>query len=353
MIGMTTLYQIGCHGEDGKGADVVFVHGLSGDWRKTWQAKNQPCLFWPTWLAEDIRNIAVWSLSYQAAAIRWKGFALTLDERARNVLPLLSANGIGHRPAIFITHSLGGLLVKRLLQNASRSAEPEHRAMLRQTRGVVFLGVPHYGARLANWLMRIPIFLPNAIVDDLAHNSPALLELNAWFREHSRPLGIRVQAFSERRRRFLLNIVAKATDSALSVEAVPVDDDHVSISKPGSRESVIYLAIKRFVQDCQRLGDPRICPPGQTYYIQNCATDHFMDVRIHSTVSQHRHRNMLDQRPRGGDRATVGLHSVPRCFSDRITVESDVCRSGVATAKYREGKAKRAVRLFMGAPFRP
>ena len=30
--------------------DLIFVHGLDGDERSTWQADDKPASFWPDWL---------------------------------------------------------------------------------------------------------------------------------------------------------------------------------------------------------------------------------------------------------------------------------------------------------------
>ena len=43
--------------------DVVFVHGLSGDGRGTWQAQDPPDT-WMDWLADDHPEWAVWTLDY-------------------------------------------------------------------------------------------------------------------------------------------------------------------------------------------------------------------------------------------------------------------------------------------------
>ena len=45
--------------------DVVFVHGLTGDSRKTWsnEAGDE---FWPCWLKSDLDKVSVYTLGYPA-----------------------------------------------------------------------------------------------------------------------------------------------------------------------------------------------------------------------------------------------------------------------------------------------
>lgn len=100
-------------------ADIIFVHGLGGDQRSTWQASKAEESFWPAWLAQDSPHIAVYSLGYEASPSAWLGSAMPLSDRATNVLASLEAEQLGERPLIWVCHSLGGLVVKQLLRTAA------------------------------------------------------------------------------------------------------------------------------------------------------------------------------------------------------------------------------------------
>jgi hypothetical protein len=56
------------------------------------------------------------------------------------------------RPLIFVCHSLGGLVLKQALIQASARSE-NYKAILDSTRGVVFMGTPHRGSRTAGWAL--------------------------------------------------------------------------------------------------------------------------------------------------------------------------------------------------------
>jgi hypothetical protein len=111
----TALIQISGGDQPDRLADVIFVHGLDSNARTTRHPRNQPDAFWPTWLGEDVPQLGVWSLSYAVSASAWKGHTMPLYDHANNTLDLLDLDGIGRRPLAFICHSLGGLLIKQVL----------------------------------------------------------------------------------------------------------------------------------------------------------------------------------------------------------------------------------------------
>jgi hypothetical protein len=53
--------------------NVIFVHGLGGDPVETWCCKGREDddYFWPRWLAEDMKGLAVYSLGYPADKASW------------------------------------------------------------------------------------------------------------------------------------------------------------------------------------------------------------------------------------------------------------------------------------------
>jgi tetratricopeptide (TPR) repeat protein/pimeloyl-ACP methyl ester carboxylesterase len=245
--------------------DVVFVHGLNGDARSTWQPDGQPERFWPNWIGEDLPDVGVWSVGYSANAFAWKGSTMPLADRAVNILVSLHTNEIGtKRPIVFITHSMGGLLVKEMLRKATDGSVPEGERLALNTRGVVFLSTPHSGSDLANFVNYLKVLLPSDSVRELQPNEPRLRELNTWYRNNVGKLGIETQVYRESRptkvgqgwlrERFEAIVVdANSSDPSIpGVTAVPMDDDHITISRP-ERTSDCYKRIKKFVEASLRL----------------------------------------------------------------------------------------------------
>jgi predicted alpha/beta hydrolase family esterase len=239
-----------------RSGDVIFIHGLGGDARGTWQQKrNDGDSFWSVWLGEDLPNVGVWSLGYEVEPFKWKGSTMPLVDRATNTLALLDSYGIGDHPLVFIAHSLGGLLVKQMLRHALDFGTPQWKAITGQTKGIVFLSTPHSGSDIASWMRYIGWILGKSVsVKELEANHSRLRELNQVYRNHERLKRIPIEVYCEKQKTSGLLVVdeSSADPGIPGVVPIPVDCNHISIAKPESRNSLIYRRVKRFVQVCLR-----------------------------------------------------------------------------------------------------
>jgi predicted alpha/beta hydrolase family esterase len=251
---MSSCEQVSCGPRDKAVADVVFLHGIQGDQKKTWTNANGG--FWPSWLAQDSAELGVWSLGYEAAVSAWTGTAMALYDRANNLLAQVRAAGIGDRPICWVAHSLGGLLVKQMLRNADGLA-PRYKPISAATRGVVFIATPHTGSDLASvarylgFLLRI-----NAAGKELQALSAPLFELNTWYRENHRRMGVATEVFFETQTTKGVQVVDRGSADPGLEGVVPIglDADHVSICKPSGRGDLIYQCTKTFI-------DSQLAPP--------------------------------------------------------------------------------------------
>lgn len=245
---MSALQQVSGGSPNAVVADVVFVHGIQGDPRGTWTNKNGG--FWPSWVAEDNAGLAVWSAGYKAAVSEWAGTAMPLFDRANNVLAELQAAGIGSRPICWVAHSMGGLLVKKMLRNAD-SVAAEFKAFSNITRGVVFIGTPHSGSDLASLARYLGFILrPSAAAKDLKPLSEQLLELNLWYRENYRRLDVATQVYFETQTTKGVWVVDRGTADPGLEGVIPIglDADHIGICKPSGKDDLIYKRTLAFIR---------------------------------------------------------------------------------------------------------
>lgn len=77
---------------------------------------------WPKdWLPKDCPSVRVIGINYDTILSAWTASCpylhnkRTLDERSEEFVTQLLKAGIGNRPIVWVTHSMGGLLVKNIL----------------------------------------------------------------------------------------------------------------------------------------------------------------------------------------------------------------------------------------------
>ena len=135
-------------------ADVVFVHGLFGSPVDTWT--NPRGESWANWLTEEHPDLAVYSFGYPAEGTKWttKGSGMDIREVSRTAAAYLFERGLLVRPTIWVTHSLGGLLVKQMLRNHDLG-DTALKGAWKWTRAVTFLATPHRGSDLAAVVRRL------------------------------------------------------------------------------------------------------------------------------------------------------------------------------------------------------
>ncbi|MEH2395406.1 MAG: AAA-like domain-containing protein [Nostoc sp.] len=247
---MTGLIKIsGCDNPKRCG-DVIFVHGLGGHARGTWhpQELRNDDNFWLTWLAQERPNLGIWSFGYKAEPFEWRGSTMPLFDRASNLQEYLEVYDIGKYPIIFIAHSMGGLLVKEMLRNAQTF---QKKAVIQQTKGIVFLSTPHTGSHLANLVDKIGILARTSIsVNELKAHIPQLRQLNEWYRQNVDSLEITTKVYFETKptQGFLVVDPDSVNPGIKDVQPTATDDDHLSITKPKSTENLVYKGVSQFIK---------------------------------------------------------------------------------------------------------
>lgn len=182
--------------------DIIFVHGLGGDSRRTWSKNHDPALFWPeVWLPFEpgVSAARILTFGYDA---NWRGASRSLSNISDFAKELLFemrfARGrsseelnIGAKPIIFVVHSMGGLVVKKAFLLGLH--DEAYSKMVSAISAIVFLSTPHRGSNLAETLNRVlsaSFQSPKSFISDLTKCSPVIEELNEQFRHHVSRLSI-------------------------------------------------------------------------------------------------------------------------------------------------------------------
>ncbi|KAI7799696.1 protein SERAC1 [Triplophysa rosa] len=264
-------------------ADILFVHGLLGAAFKTWRQKDcditgdddktsegirddyTEC--WPkSWLAADCPNLRILSVEYDTHLSDWKAKCpaenqrKSLAYRSQELLRKLKDAGVGDRPVVWVAHSMGGLLVKKMLLDASK--DPDLSALIKNTKGILFYSVPHHGTFMAEYSVNVRYLLfPSIEVRELCKDSPALRDLNENFLNIAKEQEFKVLSFAESLPTYIgpmLKILVVPSQSAeLGIgDLIQVNVEHLNICKPENKNSFLYKRSLQFIQDA--LGGQRM-----------------------------------------------------------------------------------------------
>jgi pimeloyl-ACP methyl ester carboxylesterase len=235
--------------------NAIFLHGLGGGPRSTWQSGSDDRSFWPRWLAEDIEGLAIYMVGYEAPISRWRGTAMHLTDRATNVLArLLAEPQLRQGKVILIGHSLGGLVIKQLLRTADIEARQRDDVadLIARIEKIAFLATPHTGSDLANWGDRLRILVrPAAAATCLMRNDPNLRDLNQWYRGWAAAQNIFHLVLTETEPTRILGMIMKPDSSDPGIarsRPVPISANHSTICKPTGRTSDTYVQVKAFIE---------------------------------------------------------------------------------------------------------
>ncbi|APC72384.1 alpha/beta fold hydrolase [Pseudomonas aeruginosa] len=259
MATLTRVFQVAS-----SPVDVIFVHGLGGEARSTWMHNpNDHTTLWPKWIGEDV-GCNVWVAGYGAALSGWTNAAMHLADLGEALFAALQAEQDlkGHR-IVLVGHSLGGLVIKSGMTQASALGVPERLALLQRISGIVFVGTPHQGASLATVADSLRGLLrTNAQVINMVNDDAWLKLLNGQFRALHASYNFDVRVFFESKGvligrkilgisfgRRLLIVDRNSSDPGLTGVAVTaIDGDHIEIAKPKSRGDFIHKALVEFLK---------------------------------------------------------------------------------------------------------
>ena len=242
------------------------MHGLGGHSQRTWSKNHDPSLFWPElWLPfePDVGIARILTFGYNA---NFRGTSAGksvsgISDFAKELLFELrfakdSTGGdleIGHNPIIFVVHSMGGLVVKKMYLLGM--FDENYKDIVKSISSIIFLSTPHRGARLSETLNRVlsaSFQTPKSFIADLNKSSAAIEELNEQFRHLAPRLSI--CSFYETQPTAIgpkKVMVLEKESSVLGYPSEisrPLQADHHDVCKYSSPTDPSYISVKNTIK---------------------------------------------------------------------------------------------------------
>ena len=305
---VTPAPSTGSHYErkEAKERVIVFVHGVYGSAAGTWTCVATG-VAWPKLLLSDpaFANTDIYVAEYPT---HFTGNMMSIDDQVSNLTNRLEADEVfsKHGEVVFVAHSLGGLIVQRLLLT--------HRELATKVRFIYFLSTPEEGSQVAR-LGHVINGDPDLKQMFNGDSNTYLENIEAEWK--GAKFDIPRYCTIERKKTKGLLIVDKLSGTRNCESVVALDEDHPGVAKPCSENDDSYIALRNAEKknpvlhsetttrewrsyqavDCSRTNsgtltasialDPaffeKVTGPPKTYYE---SSDHIKDATGPNVVSQ-------------------------------------------------------------------
>jgi pimeloyl-ACP methyl ester carboxylesterase len=163
---------------------------------------------------------------------------MNVDDVAGNIHNRFQYDGVfsKHRDVVFVAHSLGGLVVERLLLH--------HHDLASQVRFIYFFGTPQTGSEMA---AIGHMFTDSSLMESMFPGDHNLYLSNLRSEWRDAKFGIKRYCGVER-----LGVAGNIVVPELSGEfdcndVVPIPKDHINLVKPCSTDDDAYIALKNSI----------------------------------------------------------------------------------------------------------
>ncbi len=214
---------------------IVFVHGIFGSPDDTWNCSSS--VSWPKLIQDDdaLQRSDIYVAGYDTP---YFGNRMTIDEVVSNLKSRLDSDEVftKHREVIFVAHSLGGLVVQRLLLT--------HRELAPQVKFIYFYSTPETGAQVAQLGH---IFSSDPLLKEMfaSDSNDYLLNLESEWRGSGFNIH-RYCAYEKKPVKGIL-VVDRLSGTRGCENAIAINEDHISIVKPCDRNADSYIALRNAI----------------------------------------------------------------------------------------------------------
>ena len=221
---------------------IVFVHGVMGDMDNTW-ANTQTHTSWPEMIARDpkLSDYDVYVYGYESPC---EGTTSNITEIANRFRTQLQDDSFFSKydEIDFITHSMGGLITKRMLSSLNTPGDADK---LQRVRSVLLIAVPSSGAPVAvigGSLSTNPQFTNMDPVQSKAFLQAMDQDWDGMMRSRTagRPYPRAFVAYETKDMAELKIVPSLFTSQVSDDTPMPFDYDHIAIVKPDSADNDVY-----------------------------------------------------------------------------------------------------------------
>jgi hypothetical protein len=225
-------------------------------------AANDGDVFWPYTLLPEVipqANVYTWGYDVDIDHFFSSAGQSSVFQHANSLLSDVADERMppdSSRPIIFVTHSLGGIVVKEALISSSKE-KTRLKDILPATIGVCFLGTPHRGSssattgKIAFELSRIFLRSPNVdILRSLERDSENLDRISRHFSQILLDSKMMIHSFSEDRRTKGVMVVetsSYAVGYGLEETSI-IPSDHSNMTKFRSRSDIGFVRVSKVLK---------------------------------------------------------------------------------------------------------
>ncbi|KAK4108885.1 hypothetical protein N656DRAFT_362006 [Canariomyces notabilis] len=221
---------------------IIAIHGLGGDKFGSWTSPSGNGALWiRDFLKDSFPRARIFTYGYDAGKAWLSNSVATIEDAAKDLLARLQIERDGlplNRPIVFICHSLGGIVLKTALLEAS-DRRRHFEFLLDAPKGVVFMGTPHLGSPVAtalNLLVRVPGIARNLRLNValLADHSLELDRLCERFVEQAADLKFILSFYETQHHPILRQLIVNKRSATMRLsheDRIPLAADHHLLCK--------------------------------------------------------------------------------------------------------------------------
>lgn len=235
---------------------IVMIHGYLSNAKSCWTSKNSK--YWPEIIAEDkqINNVNIFLAEYHTSATSKNFDMLQCVRQIKDAITDIDSNQlrvIDSENIIFVCHSLGGILCRRLLAQNMKMFKGKKV-------GLMLIGSPSLGSEYAKYFSLAISLLNNKVGQQLNPNGETIAIFDSEFREllSNKELNIEGVELCEHKAPLLLNCIrlpsgpivkSFSASRYFGAERIMEKTDHMTICKPDNENHPTHKELRRFLNE--------------------------------------------------------------------------------------------------------